>query len=713
MVTPTPTHAPDNRPAPPVPEGVSLHGVLQMVRRRKLLLVLPLLASLLYFGYVAWTAEPYYESSTVLLAEQLDDYEALEPGAPVWISDHIGAIRELVHRPSFLATLAERFELYELENGRVPTEAIADLSSRVWVNQEGEDTFSMGFTGDDPEQVAAVTAGMSELFIQYMEGARNTRADAVNEVVERELEVLEERLAEQEAQIAAYKRRSGQALPENLSVLVAEASALRGDAQAQASEISALEAERQQVRAELTALDRRGLAQRDPEVEELRARLAELRKRYTEEHPEVVRARQQLEALEETRATSSGSPARDTELRIIQLEAQAEALDQKIAAGRAQLGDIRSRIASYEGQIASMPQREQEMSELMRDYEVTQEAYDELLGRRHYTQVTHALSRSSRGLTFVVVDPARVPTAPAGPERWRPILLGLVIGLGVGGTLMLLTEQMDTTLDDLEEVERAMPVPALAAIPSLAANGKAGNKRRPPIPSLTDPASTPAEQYRILGYRVRRMMDDSGARTLMVTSGSGNEGKTTTAANLACALSEQAPGQVLLVDADLRRPRIHEYLSEHLSDDQSVRGLRYLLEHRDTDLGTHAEKIRNLAVIADREPVSDGAACLSADGRAVLERLAEEYRYVVLDAPPVLPMVDAHLLAEITDGALFVVRARQTPREVVQRCLEIFDFSHTLGVVVNDVELRGKRYAQAYDYYEKQYARSARGGATA
>lgn len=715
MVRSGPRRGPDARRAP-APEGISLTDILQILRRRKIYLIVPVVLSLLYFGYQAWTAQPYYEASTVLLAEQLDDYEALEPGAPVWITDHIGAIREMVHRPSFLADLAKEFELYELEDGQVSSAAIADLSSNVWVEQEGEDTFSMGYTGGDPQTVAAVTTGMAELFIDRMRAARNTRADAVNEVVESELADLEAKLHAQEARIEEYKQRAGQGLPDNLPVLVGEASALRSEAQDKAAEIASLEAQREQVQSELAAMSERGMVQRDPEIEELRTKLAELRKRYTDEHPEVVRAQQQLAALEETR-TGTAAAVRDTEMRQIQLEAEAQALDRRIAAAQTHLQDMRSRIAGYDGQIAAMPARERQMSELMRDYEVTQEAYDELLARRHYTAVTHQLSRSSRGLTFVVVDPARVPTAPAGPERWRPILMGLVIGLTVAMLLTLVVEQVDTTMDDVHDVERIMPLPALAAIPSLPRKGHPKNLGRSGklrLPTLYDPLGAASEQYRILGMSVRRMLDAADARTIMVTSGGGGEGKTTTAVNLANAMAEQVPGNVLLVDCDLRRPRIHEYLSGHLDQEASDRvlGLRHLLANPDADLDAYVKKVGKLHVVADDTPASDSYETLPTRAPEVLKRLAERFRYVVMDAPPILPMVDGHLLAEASDAVLFVVRARHTPREVVERAMELFDFSNTLGVVVNDVDFRGKKYASAYTYYEKEYARTAREGAT-
>jgi Mrp family chromosome partitioning ATPase len=131
------------------------------------------------------------------------------------------------------------------------------------------------------------------------------------------------------------------------------------------------------------------------------------------------------------------------------------------------------------------------------------------------------------------------------------------------------------------------------------------------------------------------------------------------------------------------------------------------------DLESVVHKAGSLDVIAADAPSADSHLLFPGRAPELLARLGRRYRYVIVDAPPVLPMVDGHLLAEAVDRVLFVVRSRKTPREVVERAMELFDRSGIIGVVLNDVSLGGRKYAAAYHYYEKHYAHAAAKGTAA
>jgi capsular exopolysaccharide synthesis family protein len=185
----------------------------------------------------------------------------------------------------------------------------------------------------------------------------------------------------------------------------------------------------------------------------------------------------------------------------------------------------------------------------------------------------------------------------------------------------------------------------------------------------------------------------------MVTSAAGGEGKSLTALNLATALSATTEGRVLLIDADMRKPRVGDYLKLVVSPDK---GFYNLLLQGDWNSDKYIQKINNLFVIpggiAQANPV---AALSSPKARTLFEMLKTEFAYIVVDAPPVLPIADTHILAGLVDKVLFVVRARQTPRELFQHALEGFDTENILGAVLNDVDYQRSRYAYAYEYYKK------------
>lgn len=704
--------------------NLSMLKVLEVLRRRKAYLVIPAVISLVAFAVLGWSLPPTYESTALLTAEAItDETEVQDAVTPVWIEDHLRTINETVTRASLLEEVARRHDLYETVDGRVPEESLADMRSSIKVRMEGNNAFSISFSGDDRQTVAAVAGDLAEGFMQRMARARSARIGNLNTVLDRELENLRRKLDRQDQQIQEYRRSSAHELPENLWEYVGEASKLRESLRYKDEEISRLEGERTQVATELEAMESRGLLERDPRVEELEDRLVQLRQRYTEEHPEVKQARQELEALR----SSGGRPAAggnggngDPQMRHIELQARLGSIDRRLAAAREQKQELESQIASANSRIEAVPRHESELADLIRERDVTKWRYETLFERQQDVEVAGQLASSNLGLTFQIEEPARVPLQPSGPQRLRYVIMGLVVGLAVGLGLTLVAENTDTSFADVEDLRSFTTLPVLASIPSISINGHPrggdGGKARPRIPILYEPFGVAAEQYRILAMRLRRLADDGESRIVMVTSAAGGEGKTTTAVNLALALASQAPGKVVLVDGDLRRPKIHEHLGNvdsHEASGATHGGFKEMLDDPDGDIRRCLQPLEQLQVMASPATLERSYETLDEEVERVLGRLRERFTHIVLDAPPVLPMVDGHMLAEKVDQLLFVVRARRTRREVLERTGEFFDFSKVLGVVLNDVDYGQRPYNEAYEYYRKAYMREAQRKATA
>jgi capsular exopolysaccharide synthesis family protein len=202
----------------------------------------------------------------------------------------------------------------------------------------------------------------------------------------------------------------------------------------------------------------------------------------------------------------------------------------------------------------------------------------------------------------------------------------------------------------------------------------------------------------MLAMKVQQQCSEQ-ANIIMLTSAAGGEGKSMTSVNLAQALASMSDGPVLLIDGDMRKPRIHDYLDLKSLDG---RGFHDLLQKGDYDYSRHAVKVRNLTVIPGSTPSGNPVAALSSQKtRLLFEQLRNNFKYIVVDAPPALPVADSHLLAGLADKVLFVVRARKTPRELFQHAVESFDSANMIGTVLNDVDYQRSRYAYAYEYYKK------------
>ncbi len=216
------------------------------------------------------------------------------------------------------------------------------------------------------------------------------------------------------------------------------------------------------------------------------------------------------------------------------------------------------------------------------------------------------------------------------------------------------------------------------------------NKRRI---TMLQPESYVAEQFRTLRGRIDALASQQPLRTIAVTSAVAGEGKTTAAVNLALVSAMSVGRRVLLVDCDLRRPKVHQSLGLHVDA-----GLSELLEGEATleEAITEVQGSR-LEVLPVRSLPSNPSELLSS-GRMteLIEQLAQRYERVILDVPAVLGIPDAKIITDLCDGMVFVVRADSTAEEEVTSALEVVDRRRVLGMVLNG-EIRGAdRYGYGY-----------------
>jgi protein-tyrosine kinase len=209
--------------------------------------------------------------------------------------------------------------------------------------------------------------------------------------------------------------------------------------------------------------------------------------------------------------------------------------------------------------------------------------------------------------------------------------------------------------------------------------------------------ATSREQYRRLAATLHHAQTATGLKVIMIASAAPAEGKTLTAANLALTFSESYRRNVLLIDADLRRPAMHRIFG---TDNASglTEGLMAPTERR---LPVWAITER-LALLQAGRPNSDPMAGLTSDRmRRLIAEARESFDWIVIDSPPIGLLTDANLLAAMVDGVVIVVKAGGTSYELVNRAIEAVGRSRILGIVLNRAEVASYRYG--YDYYNGDY----------
>jgi len=315
--------------------------------------------------------------------------------------------------------------------------------------------------------------------------------------------------------------------------------------------------------------------------------------------------------------------------------------------------------------------------------------------RSTYAALLSYMSDNASNL-LSVVEPAAVPTTPVSPRPLLYSLLAATVGLLLGSAFVFLKEYLDDTIKDSDDIQEVVGLSTLGVVARM--KGERGRKEMYRLVTLLYPRSAAAEAYRTLRANTEFAAVDGPVRSLLVTSSTAAEGKTVTAANLAIAFA-QAGRQVLLVDADLRKPGIHV-----IFDLPNAHGLTTLLRRNDLSLDAvvHATEQANLRVLTTGPLPPNPAELLSSERvRVILERLNSGGDLIIFDGPPLQAVTDSAILSSVVDGTLLIVDSGHSRRAVVRQARDALATAgaHVLGAVLNRSPARARGDEANYGGY--------------
>lgn len=289
-----------------------------------------------------------------------------------------------------------------------------------------------------------------------------------------------------------------------------------------------------------------------------------------------------------------------------------------------------------------------------------------------------------------VTNQATVPENPVSPQPLRNLGLGLVLGLLLGAGVAVLRETLDTSVKTHRQLEELAEAPVIGAIPF------DGGADGAPLISEIDTYSPRAEAFRVLRTNLQFIDPDASKKVFVLSSALPGEGKSTTACNLALALAEGGQ-KVALVEGDLRRPRVAQYLG--LVD---AVGLTTVLVGR-VELGDALQETQfpGLSVLSSGKTPPNPAELLQSNAMAgIIDQLRADYDVVLIDAPPLLPVTDAALIASLVDGAVLVVRHGKTSADQVRGAVERLEGvgAKPVAAVLNMTPVKTGRYGYGYGY---------------
>ena len=467
------------------------------IRRQKIIISFVLVAAFVGLGVYVKTPK-VYESTALLIYQQakINPGSKMTPDVQTQTREMVATLAQQVTSRSSLEAIIKQFDLYPGMRQKLPMEDVVDLmrENHIAISPDKGDVFKVSFNGDTPKKVKEVANALAARFIEENLRYREEKATETSAYVGDELELAKATLDKKEAVMRDYKLKNYNEMPQQFETNSTRLTALQ--AQLQANRNSAQELERTKIliqeqislrkeallqmgpQALLGTRDARGGGTVNPAMAEMaqaRQQLAELRLRYTENHPEVKRLAKKVAALEGSNsslgkepdgasADQAGAPAPLHDSQLDQLVVQFKKADLAMDSLNQENEGLKKQISQYEKWLSMTPVREAEWTALTRDYQQLSDHYQQLVGRNLEAGAAESLERRQKGSQFKIVDSAYLPEKPIRPDFKKIMLLALAAGLGLGGGLAFLLEVQDSSFRDVAEVEAYLGLPVICAI---------------------------------------------------------------------------------------------------------------------------------------------------------------------------------------------------------------------------------------------------------
>lgn len=572
------------------------------------------------------------------------------------------------------------------------------------------------FDSPDPTLAAQI---VNTLFNNYMEYNFMTKYDATRQAsvwMERQLDELKAKVEKSQQALVNYERKNAIVnINDRENVVEQRLASLSQDLTSAESDLAPKEALVELVKSSPSWV---ALLAQDPLLQQLEEKEADAKTQYADslarygpQFPKVVRLRRQVDELQ-------GMIAQERSRAVDRIRRDYEA-------ARARKRILAAEVAREKIEVGKMNQLLIQHNILKHDFETNQQLYDNLLKRLKDATVSAGL----RATNIHIVDHALVPATPIRPQKILYISVSFLVGLMLGIALAFAQEGLDNSVKNAEDVERLVPLPALAVIPSADSVLPRGSwlpgRNRQSVPTngsvalavFKRPTSALAESCRSLCTSVLHSSAPCPPQVLLLTSTQPGEGKTSISLNLALTLA-QRDNHVLLADGDLRRPGIGSLLGL-----PSKPGLSDVLTGTcELDVAVQrVSAIPNLwALPAGTRPPNPAELLASTTMQNLLADLRARFNYVVIDSPPLLMVTDAAVLSRLADGVVLVVESGVTTRNAFLRAFKILQNSgaRVLGSVVNKMDFRNDGYyGYSYrtyhgSYYHDEFAENPAGHET-
>lgn len=482
--------------------------ILRILFRRKWLILLPFALGLAggLFGFRQIPKQYMSETLIMVIPQRIPD-TYVKPTVTEKIEDRLTSISDQILSRSRLERIINDFDLYkEARATGIMEDVVAQMRADIDPTIEGKESFRVTYVSHDPKTAQKVTERLASLYIEENLRDRENLAESTNQFLESQLEDAKRQLMEYEKKLEEYKRLHAGQLPTQLQTNLQAIQNAQLQLQSVSESLNRTRERRLMIERQLADTEASAAVippgspavSNEPapqttaqQLEVAQARLELYRLRYTPEHPDVKSLERTIGELQAKVAEEAKRPPTPTtdkpisvaevarQKRIKDYRADLEVIDRQMATIQSEEDRLKRAIADYQAKVDTLPSREADLVELMRDYATLQESYSSLLKKRQDSKLAANLERRQIGEQFKVLDPASLPERPYNQKQRLAVLAGGVVGgLVLGLALVGFLETRDSSFKSEEDILRVLMLPVLALVPVMVSESERSDRRR-------------------------------------------------------------------------------------------------------------------------------------------------------------------------------------------------------------------------------------------
>jgi len=463
----------------------NLQDIMTIVKRRKWFIVVPMLTIFMLSIAVAFLIPPKFRSSsTILIEEQEIPREYVATNVTTFADQRLQTINQQIMGSTRLLDIINRFNLYgDLRKSKTEEEVVAKMRKDIKFNTISADVvdprtgrpaqatiaFSVSYDGRNPMVVQKIANELASLYLNENLKTREKQSLGTTRFMEDEMKSVQAELVKVDAKIASFKQQNINALPELTQINFQMLDGIDRDIRQMNEQLKAAREKEGYLQSELNAIPTDAANQDKTRLNELRMKLVDLRSRFSDKHPDVIKTKADIaEINKQLRGADRNSPdGKPDNPSYTNLASQLAATRTDIESTKRILADLFKKRDNMHKRIGASPRVEEGYKNLAMERNALQLKYDDLSKKFMEARVAHGLEKEQMGERFTLIDAARLPEKPISPNIPAIILIGFVLGIGSGCGAAALKENGDQAVYGVDDLAKSVGLPVLGAIPEI------------------------------------------------------------------------------------------------------------------------------------------------------------------------------------------------------------------------------------------------------